>query len=211
MKKNAFTLLEVILAIFILTVGVAGSFVLIQSTLISASLNKSKLTAYYLAQGGIEIIRNARDNNLLAIHRGVGGLEWDDGITDACPSPRISPCDFYGDVNFDGTVTQIDVSLVSQYIAGLEEFNEEQIDRGDVNNNGNINNGDKNQISKYISCDRDDFSVCSGDAIFQREIAISLHGGDPNILEILSRITWQERGRSHSTEVLEYIYNWYGR
>lgn len=211
MKKNGFTLLEVILAIFILTMGVVGSFTLIQSTLISASLNKSKLIAYYLAQEGIEITRNARDNNLLAIHRGVGGIEWDDGITDVCPSPRLSPCDFYGDVNFDGTVTQADTDLISQYVAGLEEFSEEQIDRGDVDNSGDINNGDRNQINNYISCSRDDFPVCSEDAVFQREIAVSLHEGNPNILEILSRISWEERGRSHSAEVLEYLYNWYGR
>jgi len=211
MKKNAFTLLEVILAISILTVGVAGSFVLIQSTLVSASLNKSKLAAYYLAQEGIETIRNTRDNNLLAIHRGVGGVEWDDGITDVCPSPRISPCDFYGDVNFDGVVTQADTDLITEYIAGLATFNNEQIERADVNSDQNVNVLDTTAISNYISCSVNTFTVCSMENAFQKEIIVSLHGGDPDILEILSRITWQERGRSHTSEVLEYIYNWYGQ
>lgn len=211
MKKNAFTLLEVILAIFILTVGVTGSFALIQSTLVSVSLNKSKLIAYYLAQEGVETTRNTRDSNFLAIHRRVGGVGWDDGITDVCPFPRISPCDFYGDVNFDGVVTQTDSNLIAEYSAALIEFNNEQIERADVNNDQDVNVLDTTAISNYISCSINTFTVCDAEGNFQREIVVSLHGGDPNILEILSRITWSERGRSHSAEVLGYIYNWYGQ
>ena len=65
MKKNAFTILEVILAIFILTVAVFASFSLIQQTVIGISLNQSKLIAYYLSQEGIENVRNIRDANWL--------------------------------------------------------------------------------------------------------------------------------------------------
>ena len=74
MKKNAFTLPEVILAIFILTTAVASGSVLIQQTFTLVSLNQSKLIAYYLAQEGIEIVRNIRDNNWLA------GTTWKEGL-----------------------------------------------------------------------------------------------------------------------------------
>ena len=65
MKKNGFTILEAILAIFILTVAVFGSFSLIHQTLTGVSLNQSKLIAYYLAQEGVEIVKNIRDTNWL--------------------------------------------------------------------------------------------------------------------------------------------------
>ncbi len=62
-NKNdaAFTLLEVIVAIFILAVGVGGAFSLISQTLSVASLIELKLTGSYLAQEGIEIVKNLRD------------------------------------------------------------------------------------------------------------------------------------------------------
>ena len=63
--KKGFTILEIILAIFILTTAIFGSFALIQQTVAGASLNQSKLIAYYLAQEGIENVKNIRDTNWL--------------------------------------------------------------------------------------------------------------------------------------------------
>ena len=79
--KNSFTIIEVMMAIFVLTVAVGGSFALIQQTLVAASLNQSRLTAYYLAQEGIEIVRNIRDSNWLE-KRSIPTIPWDDGIAD---------------------------------------------------------------------------------------------------------------------------------
>ena len=61
MKSKGFTLLEVIAAIFILVVGIGGSFSLIYQTLSAASIVEMELTASYLAQEGIEIVKNLRD------------------------------------------------------------------------------------------------------------------------------------------------------
>ena len=107
MKKDGFTLLEVVLAIFILSMSAFGGFSLIQSTVISASLSKQKLTAYYLAQESLEVVRNIRDGNWLK-QREDSGVLWTDGILTGgeCMSPRPTVCDSYGDVNRDGTVTQ---------------------------------------------------------------------------------------------------------
>ena len=80
MGNKGFTILEVMLAIFILTAAVVGSFSLIQQTLHASSLNQSKLIAYYLGQEGIEIVRNIRDNNWLEQYRSDPALSWDDGL-----------------------------------------------------------------------------------------------------------------------------------
>ncbi|OGZ18668.1 MAG: hypothetical protein A2175_00015 [Candidatus Nealsonbacteria bacterium RBG_13_42_11] len=81
LKNKSFTLLEVILAISVLTLAVGGSFGLLQQTLLAASLASSKLTATYLAQEGIEIVRNIRDNNwLLQEVDESGNVSWKAGL-----------------------------------------------------------------------------------------------------------------------------------
>ncbi len=74
--KKGFTILEVILAIFILSMGIFSSYSLIEQTIAGASLNKDRLIAHYLAQEGIENIRNIRDTNWLQ------GNDWKNGIPD---------------------------------------------------------------------------------------------------------------------------------
>jgi len=59
--NKGFTLLEVIAAIFILTVGIGSAFILISQTLSATSLVRERLIASYLVQEGIEIVRNLRD------------------------------------------------------------------------------------------------------------------------------------------------------
>lgn len=81
MRSAGFTIIEVMMAIFVLTVAVGGSFALIQQTLVSASINQQKLIAYYLAQEGIEIVRNIRDSNWLE-KRSIPDIPWDDAISD---------------------------------------------------------------------------------------------------------------------------------
>jgi prepilin-type N-terminal cleavage/methylation domain-containing protein len=117
--SRGFTLLEVVAAIFILTLGLGASFSLIQQTMAVASIVESKLTAVYLAQEGIEIIRNVRDTNWL--EQRVGLNSWDDGLTDCDPccegdyktdtSPSLTlnnllQCDYdqlhFLDINEDG-------------------------------------------------------------------------------------------------------------
>jgi four helix bundle protein len=85
-NSTGFTLLEVIAAIFILTVGIGSAFILISQTLSATSLAKERLIASYLAQEGIEIVRNIRDTNWLQFS------PWDDGLICALP-----PCHFQAD------------------------------------------------------------------------------------------------------------------
>ena len=206
-RKNSFTILEVVFSIFILSVGAFASFSLIQQSLVATSLNESKLTAYYLAQEQLEIIRNIRDNNWL-LRRTDAEVSWNDGLTDSCLIPRISPCDFYGDVNFDGIVTdEGDAALISKFIAGQVQFNENQRERADVNDDGNINASDITAIQSYTSCLPDyTLPVCSSKAKFQREVNITSEDADK--IKISASINWQERQRNYNIEVVDYLYNW---
>ena len=72
--KKGFTLIEIVVAIFLLTVGTMGAFSLIQQTIAFTSIASAQLAATYLAQEGIETIRNIRDSNFLA------NSTWDNGL-----------------------------------------------------------------------------------------------------------------------------------
>ena len=205
MKKDGFTLLEVVLAIFILSLSAFGGFSLIQSTVISASLSKQKLTAYYLAQESLEVVRNIRDGNWLK-RREDSGVLWTDGILTGgeCMDPRPTVCDSYGDVNRDGTVTQADTDLMSSLILGLGD--EDQRKRADVDGNGVINASDTGIMSSFIIGNVDTFPACSTKAEFQKEITVTQLSAD--LLEVSAVISWGERERSHEVEVISQLSNW---
>lgn len=74
MKKNSFTLIEVIAAIFVITVGIVGILSLLSQLIVSSALYSKRLIVAYLAQEGIEIVRNIRDTNWLE------GKNWDHGL-----------------------------------------------------------------------------------------------------------------------------------
>ena len=62
------------MAIFILTTGTMGAFSIIQRTVTFTSVSSSQLIASYLAQEGLEIVRNLRDSNYLQ------GVSWNSGL-----------------------------------------------------------------------------------------------------------------------------------
>ena len=80
LNNKGFTLLESVIAIFIVTMGVGGVFTLVSQTISGTSILSSKLTAIYLAQEGVEVVRHIRDNNFLEIHQGVEGATWDNNL-----------------------------------------------------------------------------------------------------------------------------------
>ena len=77
--SKGFTLLELLIAIFIITMGLVGTMSLIQQATVQISISSPKLIASYLAQEGIEIVRNIRDTNWLKARENES-IKWDDGI-----------------------------------------------------------------------------------------------------------------------------------
>ncbi len=176
--KRGFTILEVIVAIFVLTVAVGGSFVLIQQTLIAASLAESKLTAHYLAQEGIEIVRNIRDTNWLE-QRTDFNFYWDTYLAEG-----------------------LEIGESRDYIV---DYNDDRL---------------KNFESNPLNLDEYGFysyDVLDNPTPFKRKIRITKltldlpplnsYPDDYRLL-VTVQVEWSERGRNHSVEVSEYLYNW---
>jgi hypothetical protein len=77
--------MEAIVAIFVITTGLVGVLSLVSQTIAASTFSKDKLIAAYLAQEGIEIIRNIRDTEWLK------GASWG---SDICTS---FPCEWEAD------------------------------------------------------------------------------------------------------------------
>lgn len=78
-KQQGFTLIEALIAIFIITVGAGGAFSLIYQTTAMMRFTHNRLVASYLAQEGVEIVRNIRDQNFLRAYYGES-IDWLEGI-----------------------------------------------------------------------------------------------------------------------------------
>lgn len=113
-KQKAFTLVELMVVIVILSIGLIGVVNLVSRIFISARLIASKLVAAYLAQEGVEIVKNIRDTNWVE-----GAATWDQDIF-CCGS---SPCDCQADYNdqalslYDNSYLKIDGGFYNYDVA----------------------------------------------------------------------------------------------
>ena len=95
-NKKGFTILESIVAIFVLSLSISGVFTAVQQSLSQSIIAKDEVRAFYLAQEAIEIIRNKRDANQLADINN-GPTDWLEGVVSA------SDCPFNGVCKVDAT------------------------------------------------------------------------------------------------------------
>lgn len=76
---SAFTLVEALIAMSILIIGIISSFILVTRALYNTSIIQDRLTASFLAQEGLELVREIRDSNYIKKING-GSNGWADGL-----------------------------------------------------------------------------------------------------------------------------------
>ncbi|MBI2577609.1 MAG: prepilin-type N-terminal cleavage/methylation domain-containing protein [Candidatus Wildermuthbacteria bacterium] len=86
--QKGYTLIEVLVALVVASVGIMAAFALIQGSVGPLGTASSRFVAAYLAQEGIEIATNIRDSNFLRIRNG-DGIVWNAELS-ACASS--TPC-----------------------------------------------------------------------------------------------------------------------
>lgn len=76
-REGGFSILEALVAIAILVIALTGPMVFAQQSLRAARLARDQVTAFYLAQDAIELVKHVRDENALSTFRydWLAGLE----------------------------------------------------------------------------------------------------------------------------------------
>lgn len=74
MNNKGFTLLELLISIVVISIGVLGTYSVVQQIFSLTFSSSYRLTAAYLAQEGVEVVRNIRDTNWIEEDN------WKDGI-----------------------------------------------------------------------------------------------------------------------------------
>ena len=114
-EEKGFTLLETLVSIFVVITGIVGVHATLVKTTNQTNYVSSKFIAVYLAQEGVEIVRNIRDTNW------VKDNNWDIGISVSVPEERGWEAD-YSDTSlthaYDGDFLMIDGNDFYNYTSG---------------------------------------------------------------------------------------------
>jgi len=170
---TGFTILEVMAAIFILTIGIGGAFLLVRQSLSAASVNKNRLIAAYLAQEGIEIVRNIRDTNWLE-KRTNPLVNWDDGLGS-------------GDWRADYSTTTLSTNFVTNTAANYLKV--------DSNQMYNYTVGSPTSFQRKISLRNTDLSPADGK--MEKEVRVTVFWSERGRTHSLSALeylqNWYEK------------------
>jgi len=183
-KEKGFTLIETLVAITILLIAIVGPMEIASKGLFSAFYARDEITAYYLAQEGLEYVRNGRDTVFLENNANGTSEDWLSGLS-ACEVASETDDGCYIDVplyldQVDGSIDSVITECSGECPVLL--FNE---------TNGS-------------------YSYTSGDdSKFTRTIKISREGADEAVVE--SQVTWTVGTLFSSTKsftLKERIFNW---
>ncbi len=97
-KNSGLTLMETLVAISILMTAVAAPLAISAQSLVFANFAKNQISAFYLAQEVVEVVRNIRDENI------KNGESWLKNLNNCKGSGKICLLDVWkiGDVNDKG-------------------------------------------------------------------------------------------------------------
>ncbi len=178
---NAFTLLETLFAIFIVTTGFFSVFSVVRVGIGATTSSINRLIAANLVQEGIEIVRNMRDSVYDADD------DWD-VVTD------ILHLDKYDCLRL--TAEPIKSCRVDMDISGLLDENLNAYLKINADDKYQYASGDNSIFKRWVNLTKGG-GLCS-------EIS------NPNdCIKIEVTVSWQEKGKDQTTQSEDYIYSWY--
>jgi len=187
-----FTILEVIIAIFLITVGLISVYSTATYITSSSRLSKGKLIASQLAQEGVEVVRNIRDQNWME-QRG-----WLDSLGNGTYVPV-----FYTDADDPN-----DISITPALTWNLSSIG----DSGDPRNAVYTKYDDQDKFLFYFqSSNQSNLPTNYRRTVFKRWIilnCIDCFTPTEAKLEITSRVEWKENGITQNFEITDYLYDW---
>ncbi|MEK7081104.1 MAG: prepilin-type N-terminal cleavage/methylation domain-containing protein [Patescibacteria group bacterium] len=122
-KNKGFTLVETLVAISIFTVSILGLLMVLSQGIADTNYAKQKMIAAYLAQEGIEYIRNMRDTYVL--YTEATGNDWN------AFKVKLNPCNLGNECGFDNSIFPPDVFKCSTHSNQCKLY----LDNGNYNTN----------------------------------------------------------------------------
>ena len=186
MNKKGQTLLEVMLAIGIMTFGIISIISLSITSSVMARRTSKELIATQLAREGIEVVHNKRDSNWLAIEDGVALAKWYDNIYNVSDSTAVPV--------FNPVVPGGGWSIIfSPTVATKICLNPDKVYIQKINNNP--------CLTGYL------------ETPYRRLLTFTqiLDGADFVGLKVKSEVIWDDGGNSYSKILEENIYDWKAR
>ncbi|MFH0840497.1 MAG: hypothetical protein V1865_00720 [bacterium] len=229
-KNNlGFSLVEIIIVTAIVTLSFMGIMSLVRRTIMLRSINQDNLIAGQLAAEGIELVKNVRNENWLqqSALGFTGKINANNSVPNcAFSSTRTLPCDYFIIDYLSRPGWEVGDNLIPVE-SGLEniKFTKETslgtigligTDlKGEVTKLNLVTYEDGRTFYSYFDESDDENIVSIQPTIFHRIIRSVLHrdyGGEGiDMLEVQSRVYWQNRGKDneYTLNAELYDYDWY--
>jgi len=191
-KEKGFTLIETMVAIALLMLALIAPMSLATQSLAAAYYARNQITAFYLAQEGIEIVRSVRDGNIIATASGQSGINVFNGIP----------------LNAPFTVNSLALTSNALITCGSQSG---QPVCPPLQTNGSVYSyspGCSNNGTQWLTTD---CGTSSGwvDSSFTRTLTAHLINNNPDEMRITVTITWQQGSFKTSTfSINEDLYRW---
>jgi prepilin-type N-terminal cleavage/methylation domain-containing protein len=191
-NKKGFTLVETLVAISILMLAILGPLSIASTGLQNVYFARDQITAYYLAQEGIEYAREIRDDNYITYTRSNPLLAWDTILKNCEPQQapypygcRIDMPRFFNIYSESNPASLVACSSLADCTIPLYE---------DSNGYYTYNTNAPGAVA----------------SIFKRYVKITPNGSNPNDLNVQSTVIWQTGSQPQKTfTIAEDIYNIY--
>ena len=189
-NNEAFTLLETLVALAVILAALGGPVTLVTRGIFGSSFSKNRLIAANLAEEGVELIRLIREQNVMCAIKGGSGTKWD--------------------TDFDGTGTL--TSAGPKTIDAVDMFTRSCVSGVTVKNPRR--GGNCGTTGLRIDAAGRYNHVSGAPTIFTRCVdvvrPVADEGSIPkqDIMEVISRVEWNEKGTPRNFEVGERLYNW---
>ncbi len=189
-SNKGFTIIEALVAIFILTVSVISMLSVTASSATSARYANNEIAAKYLSEEAIDYIRNSRDT-IAFQHKDDNGYGWNGFInkynngTINCFSPN--GCDIRMEKFDPSSLANLD--LISCGISGCENLY-----------------FDKETTSKKFFYSHDDKS--GSKSPFSRTIKMENIGSGGDQIKVTVAVNWKNGSIDRTQSIIVYLLNW---
>lgn len=183
-RDKGFTLIETLVAISVLIVSIAAPMSLVSQSLSSAFYARDQITAFYLAQEALEMVRATRDGNALAIAQGESA-DLFGGIPNTSGDPFIvDPIDSSQVMTLCRTIVGYQTSGICPPLQ---------------------NNGIMYGYGKTLGYDT---TGPWKDTRFTRTVRVSTVGSGSDEIRVSVTVLWQSGALSRTFTITENLYRW---